>query len=150
MSIWGPRLEGARFLDLFAGSGAVGFEALSRGAESTMFVERDPLVLSELRQACARLALQQAAVVEADLPAEVAKVARTEAQEFTLIFADPPYGFTAYVSLLESVTTLLESTGELVVEHAPTAELPEQVGDLERWSQRRYGDSSLSFYRHRG
>jgi len=150
MSIWAPRLDGARVLDLFAGSGAVGFEALSRGAESAIFVERDRSVFSELQKACARLAVQRATVVEADLPSELAKVEKAATQEFTLIFADPPYGFTAYVELLESVAALLEADGELAVEHAPSAELPEQVGDLEKRNQRCYGDSGLSFYRHRG
>lgn len=150
MSIWAPRLEGARFLDLFAGSGAVGFEALSRGAESAVFVDQDRSILAELRAACARLAVQQATVVEADLPTEMARVKRAASQEFNLIFADPPYGFTAYIALLESAAPFLGATGELAVEHAPTAELPARVGDLERRDRRRYGDCSLSFYRHRG
>lgn len=150
MNIWSSRLDGGRVLDLFAGSGAVGFEALSRGAGCLVLADNNRAILGELERACDRFGAPQAVVVQADLPADLEKIGRTVCREFDLIFADPPYDFTAYRELLESVAPLLAAAGELAVEHAAALELPERAGDLWRWAQRRYGDSRLTFYHHAG
>lgn len=150
MNIWSSRIDGARFLDLFAGSGAVGFEALSRGADCVVFADDNRAVLSELQRACDRFGASQVALMQADLPTDLEKIGRTGHREFDLIFADPPYDFRAHRELLESVAPLLADTGELAVEHATAIELPDRGGTLHMRDQRRYGDSRLSLYHHGG
>ena len=98
-SIWQERLPGARFLDLFAGSGAVGLEALSRGAASVLFVEGDPGALRELERSSQLFPPDRARRWRTRLPAglgELAERARREWGPFDLVFADPPYTFTAH------------------------------------------------------
>ena len=144
-SIFGPAMDGARFLDLFAGSGANGIEALSRGAATAVFVDADrrslDLVRSNLDKArlapCARLLL-------APLPEALARLDGP----FDFIFADPPYAFDAYEELLASVAGrgLLADGGRIALEHDARTALPETAGEMTRTHERRYGDTALSVY----
>lgn len=145
--IWAPRLHRARFLDLFAGSGAVGLEAVSRGARTVCLVENDRRALQTLRDNVELLGDEEVAVIALDLPAQLSARPTGLGGEFDLIFADPPYRFDAMSDLLERVGDLLASAGEVAVEHAVDSEVPEASGALTLFDQRRYGDSALSFYR---
>jgi 16S rRNA (guanine966-N2)-methyltransferase len=100
-----PVLPGARCLDLFAGSGALGMEALSRGAAETVFVEHHPLAVRTLRENLARLDAQGARVEPADALAWL----RQPGTPFEIVFLDPPFG----EGLLEPVCALLEQAGWL-------------------------------------
>lgn len=156
-AMWGPLLPNARFLDLFAGSGAVGLEAVGRGAASAVCVEMERRALAVLERNVHRLG--EEGVVEVrrgELPADLASLAR-EGARFDLVFADPPYGFHDYGPLVAAVGPLLAAGGELAVEHAVRRELPLEVpipgaaaapDRLVRVEVRRYGESALSFYRH--
>jgi 16S rRNA (guanine966-N2)-methyltransferase len=139
MSIVQPSLPGARVLDLFAGSGALGFEALSRGAESVDFVESAPQALRTLRE--------NAESLGADAPAFT--IHRADAGRFVdtvpagtydVAFADPPYrmGFAEAVALRWLAVPFAEVLG---IEHAATEVMP-AGGDT-----RRYGDTAITFYR---
>ena len=89
-----PMLTGARVLDLFAGSGALGLEALSRGAREALLVERDPLLAQALRETCARLDAGDAATV---LRADALELLRAPLHgRFDLVFLDPPFGAGAW------------------------------------------------------
>ena len=77
------------------------------------------------------------------------KQARLSEAPFDLVFADPPYAFTGYAALLAAAAPLLAADGEVVVEHSSRLELPLEAGPLVRTDVRRYGESSLSFYRRR-
>lgn len=136
MSIWQERLPGARFLDLFTGSGAVGLEALGRGAASATLVDRGPASLTAVKANC-RLLGAEARVLRLDLPRGLRRLDGP----FDLIFADPPYAFDAYGELIEAARALLSPDGELVVEHE--ADLDGTPGRLEA---RRYGGTTLSFF----
>lgn len=149
MDIWMSRLEGARFLDLFGGTGAVGLEALSRGADSLVILESDPKVLRQLEVSCRSLKVEQVEIVAARLPQDLARPAASLTRPFNLAFADPPYAFDAYDELIQRVGMILTPTGELVVEHHRSSEPPTSSGDLARVDQRLYGDSCLTFYRWR-
>ncbi len=142
-SIWGPRIEGARFLDLFAGSGAVGLEALSRGARCAVFVESDPRMLRALERNLGELAPEVSRVWRLRLPGAEGQAEGT----FDLIFADPPYRFSAYPELLRRAAPWLAPGGELAVEHSARCEIPGDLEPLRRVDLRRYGDSCLSFFR---
>jgi 16S rRNA (guanine966-N2)-methyltransferase len=139
-----PRIEDARFLDLCAGSGAVGIEALSRGASHATFVDRS-------RRSCA--------LIEANL--DLCRVAEdrqviycSEAHEFLrqtrsgpweIIFFDPPYK-DDYLKTLTNIPKVLADGGLLIVEHHHKNSLPESIGNLVRKRVLKQGDSSLSFY----
>jgi 16S rRNA (guanine966-N2)-methyltransferase len=137
MSLVAPELRGARVLDLFAGSGALGLEALSRGAASVTFVEMAPASLAALRANLATLGNPAAATVRrADARRLVEKL---EAGAFDLVFADPPWSVAHAEALVERFR-LVPFARLLVVEHPATLSLP---GD----DTRRYGDTALTLCR---
>lgn len=133
----GPGVEGARVLDLFAGSGALGLEALSRGAVEVVFVEKSRGALGVIRANVKHLGAEDSCrVVSGDA---MAYVRRLEPDAFDLALADPPYdsGFT------EELLGLFLDKGfarELWVEHRSSEALPPISG----LRQRRYGDTTLS------
>lgn len=145
-------LEGARVLDGFAGSGALGFEALSRGAAFVAFIESDTEAVLSIRDNLERLSpeLPRGAwrVVHLEVERGVAQLAQAEAP-FDLVFFDPPYrsdeGKKALNALVQCA--ILAPTGIVVVEHHQRTVLPGAVGPLEQFKRHRYGDTVLSFYR---
>jgi len=145
-SIWGDRLSGARLLDLFAGSGAVGFEAAGRGALRVVAADADPRALAAMAANAAKLGPGLIEIRKLSLPAGLARLA-TEGERFDLVFADPPYAFDAYSGLLQAIAPLLAPNGEAVVEHSARHRLPAEAGDLVQTDVRRYGECGLSFYR---
>jgi 16S rRNA (guanine966-N2)-methyltransferase len=145
LAIWSDRIPGARFLDLFAGSGAVGLEALSRGASDAVFVEsgRDALRVLERNL---RLAPGGAArLVRGTLPDALA-ASNSAGERFDLVFADPPYAWTVTEEFLAGVAGVLAPGGELALEHSRRSHPPEHGGGLIRFALRRYGESALAFY----
>jgi 16S rRNA (guanine(966)-N(2))-methyltransferase RsmD len=134
------RIEGATFLDAYAGTGAVGIEALSRGAGQAYFLERNRAALEAIRDNLASLELQSRAAV---LGGPVLKnLAGTGAD---IVFLDPPYEmdreYEAVLDLLGAAPPAL-----VVVQHSVRRELPEQRGDLVRTRVVKQGDNALSFY----
>jgi 16S rRNA (guanine966-N2)-methyltransferase len=149
-SIWGERIENARLLDLFAGSGVVALEALGRGAVSVLAVDGDPRAVRTLEKNVEAVGARGIEVRRLPLPEGLARLAAEGAGPFDLVFADPPYAFADYGALLAGVAPLLAADpadSEVVVEHSSRRELPLEVGRLVRADVRRYGESSLSFYR---
>jgi 16S rRNA (guanine966-N2)-methyltransferase len=147
-SIWRDRLDGARVLDLFAGSGAVGLEALGRGALIAVAVDSNPRAVKIVEANAARVGLEALEIRRLTLPAGLERLA--DRGPFDLVFADPPYAFAAYEDLLQGIAPLLAPDGEIAVEHSVRRELPIEVGPLTRVDVRRYGESAVSFYRGRG
>ena len=145
-SRWQGTLPDSAFLDLFAGSGAVGLEALSRGAREVVLVERSPKVLRSLVGNCSGLAADRCRVLRATLPRLPAALAGGPA--FDHVFADPPYDFDAYSKLLGRIAEVLLPGGEAAIEHSRRRILASEVGALVLTSARDYGDSRLSFYSH--
>lgn len=146
-SIWGQLVPNSRFLDLFAGSGAVGLEAASRGARGVWLVEGSSRVARSLEANVEAVEAKECQVIRADLPADLARIqGRRAGQRFDLIFADPPYAFERYPEVLSGVAELLADEGRLAIEHARARELPPASGTLERTDERSYGDKMLSFY----
>lgn len=145
-SMWREDLEGARVLDLFAGSGVVGLEAIGRGALSALAVDEDRRAV-EVLEANAGLLKEGIGIRRLSLPAGLSRMAEEGAGPFDLVFADPPYVFNAYEELLTGVAPLLAAEAQVCIEHSSRRELPVQVGSLVKVETRRYGESSLSFYR---
>ncbi len=146
MDIWAARLPGARFLELFAGSGVVGCEALSRGAGNLVQVEGDLAVLKVLARNHRELELANVRLLAARLPDQLPRELAPEDNEFDLIFADPPYDFDAWDDLLREVSRYLVAEGAVALEHGIRRQLPGSVAGLSRVDLRRYGDSCLSFF----
>jgi 16S rRNA (guanine966-N2)-methyltransferase len=142
------RIEGAHFLDLFAGTGANGIEALSRGAASATLVDSNPRVCALIRRNLAKTRLHaDARVLLLDLPGELARAAAPEGP-YGLVYADPPHTFSDYTALLAGLEThgLVAAGGWVVLEHPARAGIPQAVG---RWGcarTRRYGKSGVSIF----
>ncbi len=149
-NILGPPGADVHVLDLFAGSGALGLEALSRGAASATFVERARPALLALRGNLTELAIgDRARVVATDVAGFLAgQGAAGPGPAWTWIFLDPPYaaGVVA-VTLAALPAARLTADAIIVVEHAHREPPPERAGFLLRTDLRRYGDTSLSWYR---
>jgi 16S rRNA (guanine966-N2)-methyltransferase len=133
-------------LDLYSGTGALGVEALSWGAERCDFVESDTKACEVVRENVRRVDAIDRAAVHC-LP--VAKAAARLRGPYTLVVADPPYEYDRAESdlggLIESGLVAEEAT--IVVEHSKRREWPEELGGRSRFLTRRYGDTRVSFYR---
>ncbi len=137
----------SRVLDLYAGSGALGVEALSRGAERCDFVERDAAACAVIRDNLRATGFETQAKVHC-LAVERA-LDRLEGP-YTLVLADPPYGDAAALQALASLAaSALVEPGQtvLVLEHSAREEPPSRLGALPLVSVRRHGDSAVSMYR---
>jgi len=148
-SIWSDRLAGARFLDLFAGSGIVALEALGRGALAALAVDNDLRAVKTLEANAVRVGERALEIRRLPLPAGLARLAAEKAGPFDLAFADPPYNFDSYEELLQGLPTLLAPDAEVAIEHSSRRDLPLEAGPLTRVDVRRYGESAVSFYRRR-
>jgi 16S rRNA (guanine966-N2)-methyltransferase len=147
-SILGPAVPGARVLDLFAGTGALGIEALSRGAAVAVFVEDHPEALKGLRRNLEDLGLLDRTTVW-PLPVAMAlKKVAGRGEGFGLAFLDPPYGGGRSVAALGALEALnlLVPGALVVVEHSRRESLPEACGTFRRLEVRRYGDTQVAFY----
>lgn len=145
---WRSRLQGAEFLELFAGSGAVGLEALGRGAGLVLGLEADARVLSQLRGSYGEWSSGRAEARRATLPEDLER--SVGERSFDLVFADPPYDFAPLEELLSACSAVLVSGGEIALEHSTRREVPEVASGLRLSRTRHYGDSGLSIYRRPG
>jgi 16S rRNA (guanine966-N2)-methyltransferase len=145
------RLEGLRFLDLFAGSGAVGLEALSRGAAAATLVESDRAACQVLRANVAAVGLPGAQVVQRDAAAYLRSDANP-AETFDVAFADPPYRLDdeRLAELLQLLAARWLAHGALVVlERSARSPAPQWPDTVEEVQQRRYGAGTLWYGRRR-
>jgi 16S rRNA (guanine966-N2)-methyltransferase len=140
-----------RVLDLYAGSGALGLEALSRGATAAVFVERDGAALGALRRNVREAGVDdRAAVIGADVRTALRKLAG-QGQQFSWVFLDPPYVKETEGVLAElSGSELLTSCAVVIIEHDRRNQPPASAGCLFLTDRRQYGDTELSFYRCSG
>lgn len=150
-NVLAPRIEGANFLDLFAGSGAVGIEALSRGAARVEFVERNESALRALQTNLLRLKITDRFRIHPASVATVLRKMKTEAA-FDLVFLDPPYDATDdYATALKLLggnsSTALTAHALIIAEHRKKQRLEERFGCLARTRLLEQGDAALSFYR---
>ncbi|MEI6633773.1 MAG: 16S rRNA (guanine(966)-N(2))-methyltransferase RsmD [Chlamydiota bacterium] len=151
--ILGPRLDGARVLDLYAGTGNLGLEALSRGAATCCFVERAPSPCAAIRKNTAALGIEgRAEVLRLDCVRALGHLAQ-RGDRFSLVFADPPYAkkeesgseFKKILLGLDVCASL--APGALVAaEHCKFDAPPVGLVNLRLLDQRRYGDTVISFF----
>ena len=148
-------IEGLSFLELYAGSGAVGLEAASRGASELTLIESDPECALAITQNIDSLKLASCKLYRFEAQKAIQAFHRDK-RAFDLIFMDPPYynkGKVLNDSLAKKTLQMLGAydilapNGLLVVQHFKKDDLPEVAGDLRLFRQSRYGDTVLSFYR---
>lgn len=143
-NILAPRMRGARMLDGYAGTGAVGIEALSRGAAHVTFVEPDPRAAGLIASNLARCGVENRyAIIRARF---AAAAMRAGEGDFDLLFLDPPYGAGELAAALEAAGPLVGRGALLVVEHARRDPSPGRAGPLARTRVVESGDSALSFF----
>lgn len=150
-NVLGPRVEGSRFLDLFAGSGAIGIEAISRGAAFVAFVERHSKTVRLIRENLASLEIAEGVrVIPADVITAIAILQKESVPPFDFIFLDPPYAEQSdYKESLRAieVSQLVHECTLIIAEHRKSIELPATVSRFERARILRQGDAALTFYK---
>lgn len=147
-NIWQGQVTGCRWLDLCAGNGVMGAEALCRQAAAVVGIERSGLACRIIRQNWAQVAQadQRYDVLQGDVLAHLPRLA---GQAFDRIYFDPPYHSGLYEPVLQAIAThhLLAPTGEMAVEYTEAAWQPIAIAGLQWIESRRYGHTSLAFYR---
>jgi 16S rRNA (guanine966-N2)-methyltransferase len=145
-NIIAPWVEGARVLDLYAGSGAMGLEALSRGAASAVFVESDPGAARAIERNLDKLRLTGATVVRLTATTALAQESAAS-RKYDLVLIDPPYAMTNFDSLARYLPRVLAEDGLVVLEISKTVE-PELPALAVRTS-RAYGSTRVTVFEHR-
>lgn len=143
------RLPGSSILDLFSGSGNLGLEAMSRGGEEAVFVEKNPNALAVLRENCRSLDYMDYIEI---LPYDVLKaipVLAAKNRSFDIVFMDPPYDHdleTPAITALDRCN-LVKDDGIIIVEHLMEDEQQDIIGSFKRYDIRKYGNTAISLYR---
>ena len=155
-NVLGGLVVDARFMDLFAGTGAVGIEALSRGASEAIFVEKHPPAVALIKENLESLEIREGArVVASDALKALERLVKEPSAanaRIDLLFLDPPYAETEqYKSVLSYLggANLLAENAVVIAEHQSKLDLPESFGKLRRVRVLRQGDAALTFYRFR-
>mgnify|MGYP001558972826 FL=1 len=143
-NILADRVAGAAFLDLFAGAGGVGIEALSRGAARVVFIDDDRKSLKTIRINVDDSGLSAKAEV---IAAKVETYIKKTEEQFDIVFLDPPYSL-GIIPLLEQIgdSNLLKHDAVVVAEHFKKQASPKQAGALSLYREAVYGDTVLAFY----
>jgi 16S rRNA (guanine966-N2)-methyltransferase len=150
-NVLGPGVSGSRFIDVFAGTGAVGIEALSRGAVEAVFIENHVPAAALIRRNLESLnALDRAKILPLDAIRGLEKLSTSRnAPGYDVVFLDPPYAAgQEYLRVLQFLSNapFLASTATVIAEHYKTFSLPEEIGRLRRTRVLRQGDAALSFF----
>jgi 16S rRNA (guanine(966)-N(2))-methyltransferase RsmD len=138
--------DGLRVLDIYAGTGALGIEALQRGAESAVFIEQNGRRCEDIKKALERHRLAMQGSVQKG--SALAAVGRLKG-EFDLIFADPPYDLDEFEALFKRVSDahLIAPNAIAFLEHSKMTDLPDSLPGLTLSTHRLYGDSAVSVYK---
>lgn len=152
LNVLAPRIAGAVFLDLYAGSGAVGIEALSRGAREAIFVEQAAAAMKAIRANLASLGIRGNYALEPRSAAIALERLAEQERAADIVFLDPPYAHaSAYEETLGQLggacRGVLAEGAAVIAEHEKRRDLDARYGVLERYRVLRQGDAALSFYR---
>lgn len=144
----GPYFNGGIGLDLFAGSGSLGIEALSRGLEKVIFVDRDAKAIGIIRENIHNCKFDGAVEIYRNDAFRAIKAIIKREIAFNYIFLDPPYKQQPLIELLHKIieSQLLHSSGAIVCEHSSDIELPERVGRLLKSKKEQYGIIAITIY----
>jgi 16S rRNA (guanine966-N2)-methyltransferase len=142
------RIKGARFLDLYAGTGAVGIEALKKGASSVVFVEAGKRSANKIGEDVIKYHYIERAEIVSKKAVPFIEWAGSKNYSFDLIFMDPPYHTEDIMLTLNAIgsSSILSKDGLLIAEHFKKRNLPEKFVTLQKLRDYHYGDTVLSFY----
>ncbi|UOQ46493.1 16S rRNA (guanine(966)-N(2))-methyltransferase RsmD [Halobacillus salinarum] len=146
----GPYFDGGTALDLFAGSGGLGIEALSRGIESCVFVDQQQKAIGTIYENLELLRLQNRVEVFKTDAMRALKAANKRELDFSLIFLDPPYKKFSYKELIEKILNykLLQQEGTIICEHDASEHVPDEIGELKLVKTEQYGTNiAVSIYK---
>lgn len=145
------KIKGSSFVDLYAGTGTVGLEALSRGADKAIFVEPSVSRIRAIKENAERFGFHERAVVIKGRAYEFLREAANEKQSFDIFFLDPPYYSDEIMKTLPMIGEgrLLNEGGVVIVEHFFKKKLPDVAGKLKILKSYRYGDTMLTFYKRK-
>jgi 16S rRNA (guanine966-N2)-methyltransferase len=148
-SALGDEVVGTRALDLFAGTGAFGFEALSRGAVSTVLVERDRQVAQLLSSTTRTLGVEDQVLILTMTASKAIPYLYSRGDRFGIVFLDPPYGTDDLGSVMgnPAFPGLVESEGLLIIERSFREAAPEVAEIFQQISAKRYGDTVVEMFR---
>ncbi|MBU5677374.1 16S rRNA (guanine(966)-N(2))-methyltransferase RsmD [Alkaliphilus sp. MSJ-5] len=142
------KLYGSIVIDLFAGSGNLGIESLSRNASKAYFIDNNKNSIQSIRENLKKTNLGNSSIViQMDVLSAIKKLS-TQGVKANIIFLDPPYSKGFVAPTLEDIFSfeILQSDGIVVVEHNKTDEIPESVHNLQKYRTNNYGDVAVSFY----
>ena len=147
----GERVRDARVLDLFAGTGNLGIEALSRGARSALFVDADRSAVRLIVQNLNRTRLEERAETWKSDARSALERLKKSGSRFDIVLLDPPYEYDSLESILSQLYRyrLLSPGGLLVIEHDRRTDLPQRTGSVQLCDRRRFGDTMISFYQQK-
>jgi 16S rRNA (guanine(966)-N(2))-methyltransferase RsmD len=143
------KIENTRFLDLYAGTGAVGMEALRQGASEVVFVEANKGYTKNINQLIKKFGFTEKANIMTKKVLSFIKWAELRQMTFDIIFLDPPYHTDEVIHVLSEIdkSHILRQEGIVIAEHFVKRRLPERFDKLQRIKDYKYGDTVLSFYR---
>ncbi|MBP0971768.1 MAG: 16S rRNA (guanine(966)-N(2))-methyltransferase RsmD [Oscillospiraceae bacterium] len=136
---------GAKVLDLFAGSGQMGIEALSRGARHATFIDSDPRAISCIQQNVKACRFSDIAVV---LRTDAVSFLQRNHEKFDIAFLDPPYRHDTLLQILPLLAENMQENGIIVCEHEPECKLPQTILNFDLQKQKKYGKIIISVYRN--
>ncbi|MFC4766054.1 16S rRNA (guanine(966)-N(2))-methyltransferase RsmD [Effusibacillus consociatus] len=148
-NIIGPYFDGGTVLDLFAGTGSLGIEALSRGMDRAVFIDQDPKALQIIRKNVESCGVEnRVRIFRNDARRAISLLAKNQ-ETFDLVFMDPPYHLDLIPKMISALSqqNLLEDTAIIVGEHSSARELPDRIEAFFRWKFVTYGDIAVSFYK---
>jgi 16S rRNA (guanine(966)-N(2))-methyltransferase RsmD len=144
--ILSPRMDGARVLDLYAGSGSFGFEALSRGAGTVTAVEKHLLALRALKENAEKMEAGGKFILLSRDAEDAVREMAGRGEKYDIIFLDPPFAVPPAPATLEGASGLLDAGGILVLRYPSARSLPKSMGALALRRDKRYGISKVGFY----
>lgn len=150
-SILQPYIPGTKVLDLFAGSGSLGLEALSRGADFAVFVDSSRLCVETIKENIGKTRMtEKAQVVKADVYKAIQYFSR-QGMKFDIIFLDPPYARNFVCKTLQMIVDndIINENGLIAAEHIDSEPLPGRIGKLAKVRSKQYGDTVFTFYVHK-
>jgi 16S rRNA (guanine966-N2)-methyltransferase len=144
----GPYFEGGLGLDLFAGSGGLGLEALSRGLDKVIFVDRDAKAIQTIYENIQACKMEDKAEVYRNDADRALKALIKREMRFDYIFLDPPYKKQQLLSLMQKISEhrVLKNGGNIICEHSHDVELPDSVGEFTQYKHEKYGIIAITIY----
>lgn len=147
-NILSSQIAGATLLDLYAGTGSIGIDALSRGAQNVIFVENNPRHLQYLKKNLSACSFEGKVEIFATAASDFLKKSKRLHRSFDIIFIDPPYASKEVEKILPMLQEgdMITDHGMVVIEHFHKKTLPEKEGNLSFLKKYKYGETVLSFY----